>query len=332
MAHQLTVTNGVAEMAYAGDTPWHGLGQQVERGAAIEVWAQQAGMEWRIQRSKVRYAFEREQASDAFATMDDQHVLFRSDNKSPLGIVSSKFKVVQPIEVLEFFRDLTEGAGFHIETAGTLFEGRRFWALAHIGDECEIVPGDRVGGYLLLCTGADGTLATTGKFTTVRVVCNNTLSMSLSESGKHTISHKREFNPVEMKQKLGIAHEEFSAFSGHMKRISDKHVSAQRAERLTFELLKPADFDTQDAEKKHETIERVSDSKGFRSIIALFEGGGKGSEMDGVKDTAWGWLNAVTEYTDYYVRAQSQDNRFNSAMLGTGSALKDKAVALVDEL
>ena len=49
MAHQLE------QMAYVGETPWHGLGNQLTQNQPIEVWAQQAGMDWRIESSDVSY-------------------------------------------------------------------------------------------------------------------------------------------------------------------------------------------------------------------------------------------------------------------------------------
>lgn len=329
MAHQLTERkNGFVEMAYAGDTPWHGLGQKVTQGASIEEWQVQAGMDWTIGESPVQFQYVTSAGLKCNGKVADKKVLYRSDTFAPLGTVGAGFKTVQPHDVLEFFRDLTADAGMTIETAGTLFGGRRFWTLAHIGDSCEIVPGDKVGGYLLLCTGADGTLATTGKFTTVRVVCNNTLSMSLTETGKHTVSHKMRFDPKGMKEALGLAHDEFRVFKENMSRLSDKTVSAQRAERLAFDLLKPATFDKLDQPAKLDAINTVSDSRAFKSILSLFEGGGKGADIDGVKGTAWGFVNAVTEYTDYHARATSTDNRLNSAWLGAGDDLKNKAVEL----
>jgi phage/plasmid-like protein (TIGR03299 family) len=315
--------SGKAEMAYVGDTPWHGLGQQLQVGLSIEEWQQAAGMEWAIKRARVRYG-----EGDKARIIEDQHVLFRSDTKDPLGIVSDRFKIVQPREVLEFFRDLTQRAGFELETAGTLFGGKRFWALARIGAECEIVPGDKVGGYLLLCTGADGSLATTGKYTLIRVVCQNTISMALNSGTEYKVRHSTTFDPFKMKLQLGLAHEAFDTFAGNLMRLSGKRVSMDRAERLTFELLKPATFDTAPGEDKVGIIEKVTDSKGFKEIMALFDGGGKGSTIAGVEGTAWGWLNAVTEQTDWHSRAQSVDNRMNSAWLGAGDALKSKALDL----
>jgi hypothetical protein len=49
MAHQ------IEQMAYVGQTPWHGLGNQLSQNQPIEVWAKQAGMDWRIESSNVSY-------------------------------------------------------------------------------------------------------------------------------------------------------------------------------------------------------------------------------------------------------------------------------------
>ena len=327
MAHQLTERkNGFVEMAYAGETPWHGLGQQVQKGASIEEWMVSAGMDWTIQEAPVEFGY-LANGMKVRGKVSDKKVLYRSDTYAPLGTVGNRFHVVQPHDVLEFFRDLTQGAGFTIETAGTLFGGSRFWALANIGDDCEIVPGDKVGGYLLLCTGADGTMQTMGKFTTVRVVCNNTLSMACGEAGQHKMSHKSAFNPLAMKEKLGLVHAEFSQFSANMKCLSDKTVSMARAERLAFDLLKQADTATD-----MKVIEQVSGSRAFKGILAMFDGGGMGSNLEGVSGTGWGFVNAVTQYVDHEARATSIDNRLNSAWFCNGDDMKNRAVSLVSAL
>ena len=45
----------VETMAYVGQKPWHGLGNKLARQQSIEVWKQQAGMDWQIEESEVRY-------------------------------------------------------------------------------------------------------------------------------------------------------------------------------------------------------------------------------------------------------------------------------------
>jgi phage/plasmid-like protein (TIGR03299 family) len=326
MSHEISRrANGMYEMAstkrewHAGETNH----QIILPDDDLQTIQRKAGMDWMIQRSKVRFATEMGQGFDGFGVMSDQHVLLRSDTKAPLSIVSDGYKVVQPAQVLEFFKELVEGAGFKLETAGTLFGGKKFWALAYIGDDCEIVPKDRIGGYLGLATSCDGSMQTTGQFTAVRWVCNNTLSMSLEAGGLHKISHKTTFNPEAMKSKLGIAHETFHRFSEQAVALSKVSVSNADAEDMTTTLLMADKVPTLEEE-----IEKVRESLAFKRIQALFEGAGKGSKLEGVQGTTWGWLNACTEYADHHVRATNEDNRMNSAWFGAGKELKARALEM----
>ena len=113
MAHEIAITNGVAQYA-STQREWHGLGQLMQAGASVEDWQKQAGMDYKIQRGRIRYATETLNPNDPVSklqTIDDKIVLFRSDTLAPLGVVSDSYKVVQPTEVLEFFREWADKIG-----------------------------------------------------------------------------------------------------------------------------------------------------------------------------------------------------------------------------
>ncbi|MCV2392652.1 DUF932 domain-containing protein, partial [Acinetobacter baumannii] len=173
MAHQIET------MAFVGQTPWHGLGNQLSPHRPIEVWAKQAGMDWRIESSNVSYMAKNARGQSIIMPYEEQRVLYRSDTHTPLSVVSQRYQEVQPKEILEFYRDLTEQSGFELETAGVLKGGKKFWALARTGQSAALKGKDVSNGYVLLATACDGTLATTAQFTSIRVVCNNTLAIAL---------------------------------------------------------------------------------------------------------------------------------------------------------
>jgi phage/plasmid-like protein (TIGR03299 family) len=309
--HALTErANGMVEMAYMGEVPWHGLGQRLTEGASIEAWQQEAGMDWLVKRSRVRFG-----EAEVF---NEHHVLFRSDTKAPLGIVGEGYKIVQPPEVLEFFRDLVADSGFTLHTAGTMFGGKRFWALASINESACILGQDRVDGYLLLTTSCDGSMATTAKFTTVRVVCNNTLSMALSskDAGDIKISHRTSFNHAAVKDRLGIVTNSFASFVQASRMLSNRPVSQMRASELTQQLMIGG------TEK-----EDVKESKGYKGIIQLFNGG-KGNNGESL----WDWVNGVTEYVDHGMNAKSESHRLANSWYGAGDSLKTKAMGMALEL
>lgn len=111
---------------------------------------------------------------------EEQRVLYRSDTHAPLSVVSQRFQEVQPKEILEFYRDLTEQSGFELETAGVLKGGKKFWALARTGQTSMLKGKDVSNGYMLLATHVME--RTTAQFTSIRVVCNNTLAIALKRS------------------------------------------------------------------------------------------------------------------------------------------------------
>lgn len=323
MTAALTIReNGFVEHAYFGEVGWHGKGNRVINREDMAEWLKKSGFDFTICRQAVEYEFNGE-----ILQFPDREVLYRCDNGQAFGIVSPQYKIVQPAEVLEFFRDLVESAGFKLTTAGTLHGGKKYWAQAEIGESSWIVKGDKVDGYLLLTSGADGMTPTIATDSTTRVVCQNTLSMALSEKAKRRVkvSHRHDFDHNAVKDQLGIARGEFAKFTAAMRELARKNVSEKDAARLTLDILAPKAV----AELQPEAVEKVQNSRAFARILSLFNGGGKGSQMDGVKGTAWGLLNAVTEHVDYWSHAHTMQARFDSALFGDGDKLKTKAVEVL---
>lgn len=318
MAHELDFTYGEASMAFVGDKAWHGLGQELETGASIEQWAQAAHMDWNIERCAVEY--------NGGNMFPDKHVLYRSDNQKPLSVVSKSYKIVQPMEVLEFYRDLVGVAGMQLETAGVLFEGRRFWAMANTGRMAELKGGDKVKGYVLLITACDGTLATTAQFTSVRVVCNNTLRLSLGESGVERIKvpHNRTWNPSEVKEQLGLIDSGWSRYKEQMERLVETPVSEDQGVEYLIKLF--GDPAVSVAEQSPAVAAKCA------GVWELYRGGGMGSTLESANGSFWGLLNAITETVDHHTSHRTVDSRVNNAWFGAGDKLKTEAFNLALEM
>lgn len=321
MAHEIDViskTNLNGSMAFVGEVPWHGLGQQLTEGQPLEVWAQQAGMDWNLLSTPALGLDD----SDEVFVFPERNILYRSDTKAPLSIVSDMYRIVQPREVLEFYRDLIDTAGFKLNTAGVLFGGKKFWALAEIGESARIMGQDKLDGFLLLATSCDGSLATTAQFTTVRVVCNNTLDFSIrDEQGRPTtvkVPHHATFDPEQIKAQLGLAKDGFGQFVTEVNELAKRKVGDKEAIEFLVKVWNNID------EVTEETIES-SDAKNVRKLFQLFQGEGKGSNLKSSDGTAWGLVNAVTEFCDHHRGSKTQDNRLNSTWFGQSSSVKNRA-------
>ena len=336
MAHQLE------QMAYVGDTPWHGLGNQLTQNQPIEVWAKQAGMDWRIESSNVSYMAKNERGQSIIMPYEEQRVLYRSDTHAPLSVVSQRYQEVQPMEILEFYRDLTEQSGFELETAGVLKGGKKFWALARTGQSTALKGKDVSNGYILLATACDGTLATTAQFTNIRVVCNNTLAIALrgqsSSAGVVKVPHSTKFDADKVKQQLGISVRAWDEHMYEMKQLSQRKVTQGEAAAFFDAVFNNTSMSVADQEENivqfYRNIATPNPAKeksepngrAMTKVMDMFNGQGRGAELSSAKDTAYGLLCSITEFADHERRAMSTDHRLDSAWFGAGAALKQRGL------
>ena len=315
MAHMIDTTTGRAAIAFAGETPWHNLGQQLTPGASIETWTREAGLAYTVLESPVLY---RTGAATEPELFKGRKVLHRSDTGGALAVVSDGYHVVQPAEVMGFFEKLVELGGFQLETAGVLSYGRRVWGLARVNDGAEIIGGDVVRPYVLLGTSYDGTMATVAKFTSVRVVCHNTITAALGSGEAVRVLHSERFDADRVRQDLGIVAGAWDRFLIQSRQLAGQSLSTEEADQFVRALLEP--YKTPGVP--------VEQSRAYRRVLELFNGQGIGSDIPGVMGTRWGMLNAVTELVDHE-RGRSDNTRIESAWFGTGANLKNRALELL---
>jgi len=343
MAHGIQVNaNGKSEMAFAGELPWHGLGQRVNPDASIQEWLQAAGLDWSVETATVQYKATNE---DRLRSFGDKRVLYRSDSGAALGVASDGYKPHQNAELLEFFRDLTGDNGYKIHTVGALNGGRRIWVMAKNGHEVEAAPGDRVRGNLLLATSHDGTLSTHGLYTAIRVVCANTLALALSRDGKSASKqkHSRRFDPATMKQALGLVDAAFAEFGKNAQALANKPISIDQARDILNALFKSAakinDSNKAVIAKGAESFadlmqapvaiaDEPREHRAVGKVMDLFQGAGLGANHAGSAGTAWGLVNAVTQYVDHS-QGRTADTRMNSAWFGQGAEVKQSAFEML---
>jgi len=342
MAHQ------IEQIAYVGETPWHGLGNQLSPKQPLEIWAQQAGMDWRIESSNVSYMAQNERGQSIIMPFEEQRVLYRSDTHAPLSVVSQRYQEVQPKEILEFYRDLTEQSGFELETAGVLKGGKKFWALARTGQSTALKATDVSNGYILLATACDGTLATTAQFTSIRVVCNNTLAIALrgqsSSAGVVKVPHSTKFDAEKVKQQLGISVRAWDEHMYEMKQLTQRKVSQQEAKAYFDAVFNNSTMSISDPEENiihfyrnvaQQAQEKKPEPNGraMNKALEMFNGQGRGADLSSAKDTAYGLLCSITEFVDHERRAMSTDHRLDSAWFGAGAGVKqrglEQALALI---
>lgn len=321
MGHEIDLSTGTPAIAYVGEEPWHGLGEKLPEGASIDRWQQAARLEWELKRLPVQYLVD-----GKLRTMDERFVLVRSDTHAALSVVSGDYQIVQPKEVLEFYEELMNRYGYKLETAGALDGGRKVWALARTGvtGAADAEGEDELAAYVLLATSCDKTLATTAAFTSIRVVCNNTLFFAMEDIKTERrpqvkVPHNLHFDANRVKQELGVMDDAWSGFIKKVRSMAGFQMKPDKASTFFDDLLaQKGKALSPKARREHE------------AIIALFRSA-PGQDFRSAKETLWGALSAVTYYVDH-VRSGSAGERLDSAWFGGGYALKEKAWAQANVL
>jgi phage/plasmid-like protein (TIGR03299 family) len=310
MAHLIDFSKGFAAFTRRQHSlpAWHGLGGETPADAPLEVWAKNGGIDFEYTKHVVKYGDE--------GYFPKRFVLARSDNNQPLSIVSDKYKIVQPRQVLEFYRDLVSDMGFSMETVGALKDGARVWALANVNQDATVHGIDKMKAYLLFVTSCDTELSTQVNFVNTRVVCNNTLSIATNHEGGGAIRipHSAEFDEKSVKAQLGLVEDVWSTHVEEVAALAERRVTDDEVRNWLLAVLGDPKKPLED-----QPIQKMA------KIYSLFAGKAIGSELPTAKDTAWGLVNAVTEFADYHASARTNSSRLNSAWLGEGASLKRKA-------
>ena len=176
MSHEITESD---HLVLHRERAWHGLGTVVEEAPTTDEALKLARLDWLTLETQGLTGT----TADVNVTSNKWKFLVRSDNKQVLGCVTDGYEPVQNHDLARFCEELSLDTVVKVESAGSLFGGRRVWYLLKT-DTFDVGNDDPVTPYILVANSHDGSLAFTGMTTSVRVVCNNTLSWAMNSNGR----------------------------------------------------------------------------------------------------------------------------------------------------
>ena len=309
-----TNQDGQKAMTYneQGGQPWHSLGTAVDGPMSIEV-AQRV----------FPFSYYKEDLHRPDGTKIETHSsIVISDTQKIMGIGGTCTTILQPTEVCEFAHDLFEESGVLCETAGALGDGERIWLLLHAPDyKFEVFKGDEHRQYTLITNAYDYTAALEARYTDIRVVCENTMNQA-TKGNPATIKLKHTSG---MKQRMGIAAEIFksylrsnASYKEAMQHLAKHPITDAMIHEFEVEMF----GDLNKAEEGRGKTILTNKLTKFEELLST----GKGTEIPGVVGSAYGMLNAYTEWADWHSTIRGTSDRTNSILFGQAS--KDKTHAL----
>ena len=315
MSANLLMLNGQASMFYINEVPWHGLGTRLDQPATAQEAIQAAHLDWKVVKLPLFAGSKRIPVPDRFAVVRRTGDLIQRTDPV-LGVVSNEYTPLQNPQAFQFFDPIVgqDAAVYH--TAGALGNGERVWILAKLPGHIRVAGDDITEKYLLLSNSHDGKSSVTIKFTPVRVVCQNTLTLALNDGSAWRVPHHADIH-----QKLKQAHQMMGLIND---RFADLEQSFQAMSRVQLDTNRLSEYlaavypDSTEPDKQL-LVQRD------RNWSEFFFDQGKGNRLAGVAGTLWAGFNGVTEWIDHRKTRQNANQRLNSAWFGESARIKSRA-------
>ncbi len=331
-------------MAYAGATPWHGLGTYVgdQPLADAAAMVEAAGLDWAVEGRPLFTCSAPKSEGGVLINVGSHKAIIRTDRNETLGVVGKGYEPIQNADLFGVLDSLTADGSMRYHTAGSLANGQRVWALGKIGEH-ETVPGDRSDHFILAFSTHDGSGAFQLVWTTTRVVCANTAAVALrgAKGVKRRLSLRHTKNVASRfasaKEALGIAQKAMDAhvlFESALAQASMNHALWTQFARKLIPDPKPA----QDAQSLMDEVSvSTARAQAKRDLLEELFHHGIGQDIPGVSGTLYAARNAVTQYVNYERQtkgtgAEGQENRFMSSLWGSGAAMVEQADGLLYEM
>ena len=314
MSHEITVReDGTAETFQVKVPAWHKLGTVVQEAPTSAEAIKLAHLDWEVDKIDLFGYF-----NDKLEIVEGKVGIQRVDNGKILGVVGSNYHPVQNAEAFSFLDSIVKTGDLKYETAGSLRGGAGIWFLARMPEQSDII-GDLTDNFILLKTGHDGLTSMEVMLTKVRVVCQNTLNMALRDN----VNRIRVKHCLNMPEKIDKARElllgiraESDNLDNVLRNLGVVGVVNEKVTEFLDKMFPLPTVADQPATKTKNIRDQIMTNFDFDNE----------TQTVATKGSAYGLLNAVTKYVDHQRGEKNELKAATSAMFGSGSDIKDKAL------
>lgn len=317
MAHEIEIQNGIANFAYVGERPWHGLGQELTVGATADDMKKAAGLDWSVD---MKPLFTQD-ADGNYVPVPSHNVAVRSSDNAQFTVASTRWTPTQNEEFFGFVDAFSKETGSTPETAGSLRDGKTPFALININRDFFVgKTDDVVKSYLLLSWSHVVGKANKAKAVSTRVVCANTEAMAMREGGmEYTQTHAAKFDFDAVRSMYDLAIEAAAEQADAYNKLTTVAMNRFDVVKFLQPLLQPASQqDLDEANLTQEAfLERlvagVGVNKPFGEVLDSIQTAP--GAMPGQLQSGWGVFNGLTYWTNHRA-GKVRDARLASAWFG----------------
>jgi phage/plasmid-like protein (TIGR03299 family) len=323
MAHELNynITRRTHSFVTNTERAWHGLGTIVDHAMTAEEVITLANLDYEVGKAPLFAEINGVNNQPIYQPYEKRLATYRTDNNAVLGLVGGRYEIVQNKDSFGFFNSIIDEGEAIFETAGVLGKGERVFVTAKLPDDM-LVGGEKCEKYIILTNSHDGSSSIVAGFTTIRVVCNNTLQAALSNiSNKVSIQHR-----TGAKERLAEAYKVMKIASSYMSEVevlfnkmADTKIDDGMLKTFITDVMRP-NYIGYDADKKESTRfkNQVDDIYKFAITHPT-------QTTDAAGGTVWGAYNSISGYYNYIKAYKTQEQKFNSQLFGDGNTIINKA-------
>jgi phage/plasmid-like protein (TIGR03299 family) len=287
-----------------GIIPWHKLGTIVEGTLTSAEAIKTAGLDWTVTKHPIfaRIPDKDDLLHGKFKRVDSLYATTRDDTQHPLGVVGARYQPIQNADGFAVLDTLAKDGAAKFDTAGSLGLGETVWMLMLAERELNIA-GDKLLPYFLATMAHDGSGRLKVRNVATRVVCANTLAAAMGENVTRevAISHIANYQTkiAQASKILKLMDESNTALVATSDQLLAQPYSRKQFERLVATIMAPPDpQDPTVTDRQCKSWEQR-----FDQLIKCYNT----SDLDNVRDTAWGALNAIADFEQHVQRAKGSD-------------------------
>ena len=318
---------------------WIQAGQAVNANSASDA-AMQAGLDWTVSIEEL-YAQYHTQVSPWDTVTNKILVPNRvgimktasNGDKSVIGVVGKKYKIVQNIEVFNALDILIDSGDARYTAAGEYRNGSSVWMVMELPKGVNVAD-DPHAAFLLVKSSHDGTCSVVIKPIIERLFCSNQINRLIMGKGhnKYTYTLKHWGNAVlsiaDIREITRLTYSSIEEYETTAKNLLNIKVSRDKAVNyfkkvwaLPPEIEEALPINLKSGQQRYRTIVW----KARDNALHIYD---KSETQENIRGTAFGLWQAVIEETDHY-HGNNPNRRAIYAISGKSDKIKSKALSLL---
>lgn len=329
------MSHNIGQMFYYGERPWHTLGTKLDHPANLEQALVAGGLDWEVGMIPI-VPFDEPNSiiSHRFAVVRKDKL--PGEQGRVIGVVHPGYRPLQNRAGAKMFDDLIGQGQAVYHTGGYLKNGEVVWMLAKLPEEIRVGGHDVLETYLLFSNSHDGTLPIDIRLTTVRVVCNNTLTIALESTGLNKVFKRghdgsNAIIKAEAKEFFKFATQQTKKTEELFTRLAKLKCNKGDFEKFLVKLMpdpsRPITADSSSTVRKSYETRMKTVIGNRKEVMGVHEHGIQSMKITPSEETWWGALNSITAWVDH-VQASNND-RYAHILLGGGNQLKSRALSQI---